>query len=287
MNLVGIGLSEEAMQSLFNPFKQTQRLAGGTGLGLYSLAKRIDALNGQYGVKKRKDGKQGSLFWFTIPYRADQTTADNFSNNRNHPLRDSVIFSRPLSYDIGDDTHVTGSSLKNDYQNIQKAFSVSTEDGTLHVLMAEDSHTIAKMTSMMLKRQGYKVTVAENGELAVKLIMDSYHADDGKVKYDVVLMDLQMPVMDGLEATRRLRQIELESHKQYANSPGTVDTGPVSPKNSNGKKLFPHILVIGVSANSDHETMEEAYQAGIDAFISKPFAVETFSNTAAALISRL
>eukprot|EP01033_Poteriospumella_lacustris_P021979 gene21979-16429_t len=42
----GIGISEEAMKTLFNPFKQTQRLAGGTGLGLYSLAKRIEALKG-------------------------------------------------------------------------------------------------------------------------------------------------------------------------------------------------------------------------------------------------
>jgi signal transduction histidine kinase len=59
---IGIGISEEAMRVLFNPFRQTQRLTGGTGLGLFSLAKRIDALNGKCGVSRRKDGKQGSLF---------------------------------------------------------------------------------------------------------------------------------------------------------------------------------------------------------------------------------
>ncbi len=48
----GIGLSDEAMQSLFNPFKQAQRLAGGTGLGLFSLAKRVEALQGTYGVMR-------------------------------------------------------------------------------------------------------------------------------------------------------------------------------------------------------------------------------------------
>ena len=78
----GIGLSEEAMKNLFNPFKQAQRLAGGTGLGLYSLAKRMDALKGYYGVEKRKDGKQGSLFWFAVPYRPDRVSAAMFQRSR-------------------------------------------------------------------------------------------------------------------------------------------------------------------------------------------------------------
>ena len=71
----GIGMSEEAMANLFSPFKQNQRLAGGTGLGLYSLAKRLEALHGYYGVMKRRDGKEGSLFWFAIPYKPDMVLA--------------------------------------------------------------------------------------------------------------------------------------------------------------------------------------------------------------------
>jgi signal transduction histidine kinase len=69
----GIGLSEEAIQMLFNPFKQAQRMAGGTGLGLFSLAKRVEALHGQYGVCSRPDGQQGSLF--CSPYPTDPTTS--------------------------------------------------------------------------------------------------------------------------------------------------------------------------------------------------------------------
>ncbi len=68
----GIGMSEESMASLFSPFKQTQRLAGGTGLGLYSLSKRLEALHGHYGVTHRRDGQQGSLFWFAVPYKPDE-----------------------------------------------------------------------------------------------------------------------------------------------------------------------------------------------------------------------
>jgi len=93
----GIGLSPEMMANLFRPFKQAQRMTGGTGLGLYSLAKRlhcisyyfvssfytapfsrIEALNGCYGVSNRHDGEQGCLFWFEIPYRPDEDSASRW-----------------------------------------------------------------------------------------------------------------------------------------------------------------------------------------------------------------
>jgi CheY-like chemotaxis protein len=71
----GIGMSEAAMSSLFAPFQQAQRLAGGTGLGLFSLANRMKALNGHCGVRGRGDGAQGCCFWFAFPYRPDEDAA--------------------------------------------------------------------------------------------------------------------------------------------------------------------------------------------------------------------
>lgn len=63
----GIGLSEEAMKTVFNPFQQTQRLAGGTGLGLYSLAKKIEALRGTYSTSaKRWEAMISVLVYITI-----------------------------------------------------------------------------------------------------------------------------------------------------------------------------------------------------------------------------
>lgn len=70
----GIGIPDDVKCCLFQPFAQAQRFAGGTGLGLYSLAKRIDALGGNYGVRDRDDGQSGTVFWFTFPYRPDFTT---------------------------------------------------------------------------------------------------------------------------------------------------------------------------------------------------------------------
>jgi signal transduction histidine kinase len=72
----GIGISEEARQTLFQPFKQAQRMAGGTGLGLFSLLKRVEALGGSCGVGSRIDGLEGSIFWFTFPYRCDSIYVD-------------------------------------------------------------------------------------------------------------------------------------------------------------------------------------------------------------------
>jgi signal transduction histidine kinase len=73
----GIGLTEEQMARLFAPFQQAQRMTiGGTGLGLFSLAKRLQALQGHYGVTGRKDGTQGSLFWFAVPFKIDDSTLE-------------------------------------------------------------------------------------------------------------------------------------------------------------------------------------------------------------------
>lgn len=93
----GIGISEEAMQTLFHPTKQAQRLAGGAGLGLFSLAKRIEALKGQYGVVKRPDGEQGALFWFTIPYVPDEFSASSHGSSVAFPSRGITPSSTPHS----------------------------------------------------------------------------------------------------------------------------------------------------------------------------------------------
>jgi signal transduction histidine kinase len=63
----GVGLTAEARETLFLSTSQV-RDSGGTGLGLFSLAKRVEALGGEYGVQGRPDKAQGSLFWFTFPY---------------------------------------------------------------------------------------------------------------------------------------------------------------------------------------------------------------------------
>ncbi len=253
----GIGLSEEAAKNLFNPFKQAQRLAGGTGLGLYSLAKRMEALKGGYGVRKRKDRKQGSLFWFSIPYKPDYTLSS---------ITHHVALEQPLY-------------VKND-RSLSSNCNPGPYEG-LDILLVDDAPSILKMSSMMLMRQNHHISVAENGEIALRRIEEKWK-QSGK-GFDVVLMDLQMPVMDGLEATRRLRKMEVEGRDWMvrAITVSSRSSDEICEKNNEGSKTVSkhptHQLIIGLSANSDHETATEALEAGVDDFFAKPFSINTFN----------
>jgi CheY-like chemotaxis protein len=226
----GIGISDDKKSSLFKPFQQTMRLAGGTGLGLYSLSKRVEVLKGSFGVVDRTDGQQGSRFWFSIPYSPDE------------------------SVDFVSSSLMRGESCDNiDRKVCSSATPVPNGDLTSPAdilacptaLVVEDSIVIAKSTKRMLEKGGYKVDVAENGAIGLEKMK-------AKV-YSVVIMDLQMPVMDGLEATRRMRLLEGEKSFQ-----------------ASGKcKQY----IIGASANGVDDVMREAIESGMDMFVEKPFSM--------------
>jgi CheY-like chemotaxis protein len=101
------------------------------------------------------------------------------------------------------------------------------------------------MTERLFTRSGHKVETAENGSQALELLRKD--VESGVKRFDLVLTDLQMPVMDGLEFVRRFRQLEA-SHG--------------SPERQ---------LIVGMSANSDAQSRQEALDVGMDYFLSKPF----------------
>jgi CheY-like chemotaxis protein len=268
----GIGVSEEAARSLFHPFQQTQRLAGGTGLGLYSLARRIEALQGKCGVKKRSDGEQGSVFWFSIPYRPDEGAAQAWLTiNAELKAKQEGSFK-------GNKMHIEVTRKESSFISTE----IKVHSG-YRILLAEDSPSVSKLMIRMLTHQGHQVDHVENGAAAVDKYRQSYHlppsasprrhhVDEGKYEqplepcqpYDVILMDLQMPIMDGLEAVTRIRAIEREQISSSSSS------------------LLPsqqvlHQFIIGVSANSDEETKAIGSTVGIDYFIPKPFKINVFN----------
>jgi CheY-like chemotaxis protein len=227
----GIGISDDKKSSLFKPFQQTMRLAGGTGLGLYSLSKRVEVLKGSFGVEDRADGRPGSRFWFSIPY---------------YPNEDVNVSVR-----ISDSSRITDNGSTSRFTSpvvaLKPNSSSSTCDDTSlpEALVVEDSIVVSKSTKRMLERAGYKVDVAENGAIGLEKMK-------AKV-YSIVIMDLQMPVMDGLEAARRIRLFE--GKKEYQAS---------------GKRQQ---YIIGASANGADDVMKEAMDSGMDMFMEKPFSM--------------
>ncbi|MBC7906686.1 MAG: DUF3369 domain-containing protein [Rhodospirillaceae bacterium] len=109
----------------------------------------------------------------------------------------------------------------------------------LHLLLAEDNAVNQKVATLILERGGHKVTPVVNGLLALKAVQEA--------DYDLVLMDMQMPEMDGLEATRRIRALP-------------------PPKN-----LVP---ILALTANALAAEFERCMVAGMDGFVTKPFQIE-------------
>jgi CheY-like chemotaxis protein len=300
----GVGLSDEAMQTLFNPFKQAQRLAGGTGLGLFSLAKRVEALHGQYGVSKRPDGAQGSLFWFTIPYRPDEESAKML----NAAVSECAEVMDTAGGMVGREATVR-LSLPEKASIPENPCPAPRPNPGLSVMIVDDAPLVVKMTTLLLHQKGHRVIgTAMNGAEALDRILGGYDEVTGTPPYDVVLMDLQMPVLDGIEATKRLRGKEqiMEAHiEDWKDQPSSMHdkevaagavAGALLPPElvrASPRKLAPHSaflrqrrrrmsyhqFVIALSANSDHETKQEAFAAGADAFLAKPFTYDAFWET--------
>ena len=292
----GIGLSDKAMESLFSPFQQAQRLSGGTGLGLYSLAQRLNALQGTYGVTRRKDGLQGSLFWFAIPYRPDSLTAEAVSGDES-PGSNRNLFKMVAAQSVTEfatpPTDEGKKEVKESKANesiippeppftshaneVDRSLPASAPDikRKLTILLVDDSISILKLTGMMLTRQGFDVTKAENGSEALLKMSDQLKRHG--VPFDAVLMDFQMPVMDGLETTRRLRASERTCQCRFClekqSAGGDAHDRSQTPRQ---KQCSNRHFVIGVSANSDDDTLREAYEAGVDTSLPKPFSLTAF-----------
>ncbi len=212
----GIGIPKSRQNILFSPFTQvdssTTRQYGGTGLGLAISKNLAEMMGGKIGLES-KEGK-GSTFWFTAVLEklpAGCESADEMS-------------------DKFDENGAMGSLSKSQLylKNANK----------IRILVAEDNPVNQKVAQAMLKKIGLRADVVANGKEAIHALQI--------IPYNLVLMDCQMPEMDGFEAARVIRQ-------------------------KGSKALNPRIPIIAMTAATMRGDREKCIQVGMSDFIAKPF----------------
>ena len=125
------------------------------------------------------------------------------------------------------------------------------------LLLVEDNEMNSELAKELLEDEGFVVETADDGTVAVEAIRHSLFR--GKSRYDAVLMDIQMPIMDGYEATARIRELD---------DPALAD-----------------IPIIAMTANAFEEDRHRAMEAGMNAHVSKPINMETLLDTLASLLN--
>ena len=218
----GPGLNESEKKLLFQRFSQvsprTHVQYGGSGLGLFISRELVELQGGEIGVSSER-GK-GSTFAFYVEARKSTAPPDSIEQSTTLKSRYS-----------GRSQTTRSIALRN-----------STKQDHIKVLIVEDNLVNQRVLQQQLRNEGYTVYVANHGEEALdRLKQSTYwrgHEKDGK-SISVILMDVEMPVMDGLTCARRVRELQ--------------ECG----------KLVRHVPIIAVTANARVEQIDTALEAGM------------------------
>lgn len=217
----GMGISKEKIPLLFQPFSQADasisRTHGGTGLGLAISRELAEKMGGKMGVESQEH--QGSTFWFTVRMKLSESSREK--GDEKPPERPSL----------------------------SPASLLTAAQKEARVLVVEDNLTNQHVALGFLGKLGLGADVAENGEDALALL--------GEKNYDLILMDVQMPRMDGLEASRRIRKGE--AGERHGGIP-----------------------IIAMTANAMRDDEKLCFRAGMNAYLAKPLSGQDLAETLAA-----
>jgi signal transduction histidine kinase/CheY-like chemotaxis protein len=210
----GVGIDQQGKERLFQPFSQVDSSTTRKygGTGLgLAICKRLVEMMGGK-IWLESELNQGATFWFTIITEIGETQSENICNDQ------KII---PENVTINE----------------------ANEANSLKILLVEDNRINQKVALQMLKRLGYNADLANNGLEAIAAIQNQH--------YDLVFMDVQMPEMDGLEATRWVCDHLLPGKK---------------PR------------IIAMTANAMEGDRQMCLDAGMDDYISKPFKLDQLKN---------
>jgi CheY-like chemotaxis protein len=219
----GPGLKPQEIDRLFKRFSQTTKRThikyGGSGLGLFISRELAEKQGGEIGVASTTG--QGAKFSFYIKTRRVEVHATNhmpqIQRNRSSENGDTIT------------------------QSPQKL---------LNVLLTEDNLVNQKFLKRGLEMNGFTVQVANHGREALECLKGSacWKGNDEGVHFDVILMDWEMPILDGLATSKRIRELEFQGD------------------------ITRHVPIIAVTANARSEQVQKALDAGMDD-VTKPFLV--------------
>ena len=229
----GIGIPAERQHLLFQKFSQmdasTTRKYGGTGLGLAISKQLAELLGGEIGFSSEEG--IGSTFWFSIPFALAAPAPKQSSCPRNPSQPERRLPPPPPS------------------------------GRPARILLVEDNDINQKVAQSLLSRFGLSADVASNGKLALEAI--------ARAPYDLVLMDVQMPILDGLETARVLRAAENGIAPPPGVAPASFSIHPGSPR---------PIPIVAMTAFSMQGDRDRCLQAGMDDYLAKPMSSETLYN---------
>lgn len=222
----GIGIPLEAQARLFQKFSQadssTSRKFGGTGLGLAISRQLVEIMGGRMGV--RSEPGRGSTFWFLLPL---PSAVELEEHSRKGPAAGATSSLPPSESLVGPRA---GGSLEG-----------------RRILLAEDNRTNQVLAMHLLKKLSVVVDVAGNGQEAIVAF--------GRFPYDLILMDCQMPEVDGFEATAAIRKLEQAGRETGVGRWAGQDR---------------RIPIVALTANAMKGDRDRCLEAGMDDYLTKP-----------------
>jgi len=207
----GIGIKSEELDKIFTPFNRLEEYknqVNGTGIGLTITKSLVELMGGEIGVNSKP--KEGSTFWVTLPYYSKEEIPSSSSDEKENIATSANVNS------------------KNNSANSKK------------ILIVEDDEVNQELMLAMVNTFSIKADIAENGLVALEKIK----SDDD---YALVFMDLTMPKMGGLEATKIIRNLDSEKRKS---------------------------IIIALTANAMPGDKEKCLEAGMNDYVEKPVSLK-------------
>ncbi|RMZ71359.1 sensory transduction histidine kinase [Pyrenophora seminiperda CCB06] len=235
----GCGMDAASKKRIFSRFAQaspkTYGKYGGSGLGLFISRKLAALQGGEIGFTSQED--VGSTFAFYV------------KGTRAHPTE----FALPLGISPGP-AEVKGAAVQSTV--VTRDQPEPKQKAQLSILLVEDNTVNQRVLKKQLQRHGYLVYTADNGQGAFDFIQTTKHwtntanRSEPPPSIDIILMDIEMPIVDGLQCTGMIRAAQKD---------GLIDK---------------HLSIVAVTANARPEQLRRAIEAGMDDSVSKPFQVK-------------